>query len=88
MNIVVKKLNEDTNNIYFLVLADAVRFEVTLARNDWKKLAARFESEEALVRQSFEFLLTKEPKEAILKKFDLMDIEKYFPDYHSTVLYT
>jgi len=30
---------------------------------------------------SFEFLLEREPKEAILGRFDLPVIERYFPDY-------
>lgn len=34
-----------------------------------------------LLRRSFEFLLAREPKEAILKEFDLRDIDRYFPEY-------
>lgn len=42
-------------------------------------------SPEELVKQSFKFLLTREPKESILKKFDLSIIQKYFPDYEQTM---
>lgn len=38
-------------------------------------------SPEELVRRSFEFLLQREPKEAILRTFDLSVIQRYFPDY-------
>ncbi|MBI4486577.1 MAG: hypothetical protein HY655_11255 [Acidobacteria bacterium] len=38
-------------------------------------------SPEALVRASFEFLLAREPKEAILRRFELPVIERYFPEY-------
>jgi hypothetical protein len=35
----------------------------------------------ALVRESFGFLLAREPAGAILPRFDLSVISKYFPDY-------
>lgn len=38
-----------------------------------------------LLRRSFEFLLTKESKEAILKEFTLSDIERYFPEYKTKI---
>jgi hypothetical protein len=38
-----------------------------------------------LVRRSFEFLLNREPKEAILRSFDLSVIERYFPDYATEI---
>ena len=34
-----------------------------------------------LIRKSFEFLLEREPKESILKSFDLSIISRYFPEY-------
>jgi hypothetical protein len=36
---------------------------------------------ETLVEASFEFLLEREPKESILREFDLPVIERYFPEY-------
>ena len=36
---------------------------------------------ERLLEASFEFLLEREPKEAILARFDLPVIERYFPEY-------
>jgi hypothetical protein len=38
-----------------------------------------------LVRRSFEFLLDHEPKESILRSFDLPVISRYFPDYERTI---
>jgi len=40
---------------------------------------------EALVHASFEFLLQREPKEAILRRFELPVIERYFPEYAATI---
>ena len=38
-------------------------------------------SVEQLVADSFAFLLEREPKESILREFDLSVIKRYFPDY-------
>lgn len=37
--------------------------------------------EERLVRESFEFLLEREPATSILREFDLDVIARYFPEY-------
>lgn len=45
---------------------------------------ARFGGEadsERLLEESFRFLLEREPKEAILSRFDLPVIGRYFPEY-------
>jgi hypothetical protein len=36
---------------------------------------------ERLLAESFRFLLEREPKESILRRFDLSVIERYFPEY-------
>ena len=38
-----------------------------------------------LVRRSFAFLLEREPKESILRSFELPEIGRYFPDYERTI---
>jgi hypothetical protein len=40
---------------------------------------------EELVEASFEFLLTQEPKESILERFELPVIERYFTHYPSAM---
>ena len=40
---------------------------------------------EALLDASFRFLLEREPKESILRSFDLPVIGRYFPDYERTI---
>ena len=42
---------------------------------------SRGRSVEQLVGDSFAFLLEREPKESILKEFDLALIRRYFPGY-------
>ncbi|HET7677016.1 MAG TPA: hypothetical protein VFK38_04120 [Candidatus Limnocylindrales bacterium] len=40
---------------------------------------------EPLVRESFTFLLEREPKSAILHEFGILDIGRYFPDYEVVI---
>jgi len=45
----------------------------------------RGRSAEDLVRESFRFLLEREPKESILREFTLSVITRYFPDYENAI---
>jgi hypothetical protein len=56
------------------------RHEVTLSRTDRNRIAGGADPDE-LVRESFAFLLEREPKESILGSFDLTVIARYFPEY-------
>lgn len=38
-----------------------------------------------LVRRSFAFLLEREPATSILREFRITEIEKYFPEYATTI---
>jgi hypothetical protein len=38
-------------------------------------------SANALITESFAFLLEREPASAVLSEFNLADTEKYFPEY-------
>jgi hypothetical protein len=42
-------------------------------------------SEQALIEQSFRFLLEREPNTSILRRFDLPVIGDYFPEYESAI---
>jgi YD repeat-containing protein len=53
---------------------------VEVKASDLKRLAPQ-SSVEDLVTRSFEFLLEREAPSSILRSFDLMDIERYFPEY-------
>ena len=37
------------------------------------------------MKRSFQFLLEREPKESILKQFDLQVIGRYFPEYEREI---
>lgn len=54
----------------------------------WPSDVARYapgSTPEELLDASFQFLLDREPKEAILSRFELPVIERYFPDYAPTI---
>jgi Holliday junction resolvase-like predicted endonuclease len=59
--------------------------EVTVSRADHARLARAGETVEGLVTRSFEFLLERESKESIMRRFDLMVIARYFPEYEETI---
>ena len=40
---------------------------------------------EAIIEESYKFLLEREPKEAIMNQFNLSLIEKYFPQYRDEI---
>ena len=61
------------------------RHRVTLRSADLERLTGGAVPPEELVRESFAFLLEREPKEAILRQFDLMVIGRYFPEYEAEI---
>ena len=58
---------------------------VTLRKADYQRLAGGKATPEALVEQSFRFLLERESKESILGSFDLTVIGRYFPEYEREI---
>ena len=58
--------------------------EVTVWPSDVARYAPDATPEE-LLDASFRFLLEREPKEAILGRFELPVIEGYFPDYPAQI---
>lgn len=58
---------------------------VSLSPGYYEKLTRKQVPEEVLIERSFRFLLARESKESILRKFDLPLIGRYFPDYESAI---
>ena len=80
----VKKVNEDKSKFTFNIKvregASKTKHLVTMTERFYVSLETE-KSPETVIKKSFEFLLSRESKESILKKFDLMDISVYFPEY-------
>jgi hypothetical protein len=58
---------------------------VSVSDADLARLASGAPTPDDLVRRSFAFLLTREPKESILGRFDLPLIGRYFPEFEREV---
>ena len=65
---------------------DATEHDVTLSREDHARLGGRYPSPESFIRACFEFLLAREPKESILRSFDVSQVATYFPEFETQIL--
>jgi hypothetical protein len=54
---------------------------VTLNRGLWQRLTEGKATPQQCVEAAFRFLLDREPKEAILERFDMAVIARYFPEF-------
>jgi hypothetical protein len=61
--------------------ASFTEHEVSISQADLNRYGADSTSLVALVSEAFAFLLEREPKESILRKFAISDIETYFPEF-------
>lgn len=56
------------------------RHQVTISEADCARLSGGH-TPEALVEAAFRFLLDREPKQSILRRFDVTVISRYFPEF-------
>jgi hypothetical protein len=59
----------------------ATTHEVTVSADALARYGGPRADAQALVHESFVFLLEREPRESVLRRFDLPVIERYFPEY-------
>ena len=65
--------------------AAATRHTVFVSQEALAQLAPGHYDPEELVTASFVFLLEREPRESILRRFELPVIERYFPGYEAQI---
>jgi hypothetical protein len=65
--------------------SSATGHRVSVAAADLERLDPGAADPTDLVRRSFLFLLEREPKESILRSFDLTVIGRYFPDWERQI---
>lgn len=77
----VKKKSE--HKFIVTVEEKETRTQHTVSLDDeyYQKLTRGRMIKQELIRDSFEFLLEREPKESILSKFNLKVISQYFPEF-------
>jgi hypothetical protein len=64
---------------------DVSGHRVRVDPDDLSRLAPDAADPTTLVQASFEFLLEREPPQAILRSFGITEIARYFPAYESTI---
>jgi hypothetical protein len=78
----------DGNPIRFDVIVHegdpSTEHAVTLSESDLERLGGG-RTPEAFVRDCFAFLLEREPKESILRSFDVSMIGEYFPEFEREI---
>jgi hypothetical protein len=80
----VRRLPEDERLRFAVVVSEdagTTRHEVTLSAADGAGLSGGRHAPEHVIEAAFRFLLDREPKEAILGRFDVSVIPRYFPDF-------
>lgn len=63
----------------------ATRHRVSVSPGELERFGRAGESAESLVRRSMAFLLEREPKESIMRRFDLTVITRFFPEYAARI---
>jgi|SRR5690606_23588308 len=61
------------------------RHEVTVTSGYLRELNAESYPPELVLRVAFQFLLEREPNTAILRSFDLREVERYFPEFRREI---
>jgi hypothetical protein len=61
--------------------AAATQHDVSVEPDTLARLAAEADEPTDLVRRSFAFMLEREPRESILRSFELSVIGRYFPEW-------
>ena len=57
------------------------RHQVTMSQATCTRLSAGRHTPERCLEAAFRFLLDREPKESILRRFDVAVISRYFPEF-------
>jgi len=57
------------------------RHHITMARDTCKRLTMGMHTPEHCIKAAFKFLLDREPKESIVRRFDITVISRYFPEF-------
>jgi hypothetical protein len=61
--------------------ADTSHHQVTMTRETCERLTGGRHTPERCIQAALRFLLDREPKEAVLARFDIAVISRYFPDF-------
>jgi hypothetical protein len=60
--------------------------DVTLSSEDHERLGGGYPSAETFIQACFAFLLEREPKESVLRSFDVSQVSSYFPEFDKVIV--
>ena len=83
--IVINKTKKTDSGWTFSVSVDNYIYSVSLDEAYFQDIAGEDMVLKEFVKKSFQFLLEREPPEAILKEFNIKIISTYFPEYESVM---
>lgn len=77
----VEPIADDAFDVHVTTGGSTSHHRVTVSGDERTRYAGPGADGATLVEASFLFLLEREPKESILPRFALSEIERYFPEY-------
>ena len=80
----VRSTGKDEPRQFEVVIRDwsgETHYQVTLSAATFERLSGSSATPEECVHAAFRFLLDREPKDYILRRFDVSVIERYFPEF-------
>jgi len=84
----VRRTAEHDSFIFEVVVREGkgeTRHHVTMSRETCERLTAGKHTPERCLEAAFRFLLDREPKESILRRFDVTAISRYFPEFEREI---
>ena len=85
----VREISSEEGGFIFDVMVkegkDTTHHRVGVRQSYYDQLTGGKITPSELAKKSFEFLLSREPKESILRAFNLRDISTYFPEFEKEI---
>ena len=84
----VRRTAEQDPLIFEVVVREGkgeTRHQVTMSRDTCERLTSGKHTPERCLKTAFKFLLDREPKESILRHFDVTVISRYFPEFEQEI---
>lgn len=85
----VERIEEAREPLGFCVIVtedqSETKHEVTMSESDYRRLTGGKVTPERCIQAAFQFLLDREPKESILRNFDVTVISNYFPAFQREI---
>jgi hypothetical protein len=84
----VRRTAEHPTLVFEVVVREGkgeTRHHVTMSQEMCERLTAGKHTPERCLEAAFRFLLDREPKESILRRFDVTAISRYFPEFEREI---